>query len=150
MKQSSIDMSTLSKPPIWFWIVAGVLVLWNAMGAFAYISDVTKTTADLAAMPAVEAELYQSVPIWAKSAYAIAVWFGLAGAILLLLRKSWATPVFLLSLLGIIVQQIHIYFLSNNLEVYGTEGLFIPVTVLVLGLFAVFFSRSARSRRWIG
>ncbi len=142
-------MSTSTKIPVWFWIVSGILVAWNAMGAFAYIGDVSMTAEDLAALPAAEAALYENTPAWALSGYAIAVWVGLAAALLLLLRKKWATIAFAISLVGILVQQTHSFFLSDALEVYGNAGLFFPLFILAMGIFAIWFSRYAAQQRWI-
>lgn len=141
--------TTTTKPPVWFWIVSGILVAWNAMGAMAYYSDVSKTAEDLAAMPPAEAALYESIPAWAMSGYAIAVWVGLSAALLLVLRKKWATIAFVISLVGILVQQTNLYFMSDALEVYGAGGLVIPVLVLVIGVAAIWFSRYATRQRWI-
>lgn len=142
-------MSTSTKIPVWFWIVSGILVAWNAMGAFAYLGDVSMTAEDLAALPAAEAALYENTPTWALSGYAIAVWVGLAAALLLLLRKKWATIAFAISLVGILVQQTHSFFLSDALEVYGNAGLFFPLFILAMGIFAIWFSRYAARQRWI-
>lgn len=142
-------MNTFSKPPVWFWIISGVLVAWNAMGAAAYLGDVSMTAEDLAALPAAQAAIYEDTPVWAMSGYAIAVWVGLAAALLLLLRKRWAITAFIISLVGIVIQQTHIFFLSDSLEVYGTGGLILPLVVLVAGIASIWFSRYAAQQRWI-
>lgn len=142
-------MTTTTKLPTWYWIVGVFLVLWNGMGVSAYLYDVTLTEADFASMEEGMRGLYENTPIWAKVGYALAVWFGLAGAIFLLLRKSWAVPAFLVSLLGILVQQTHIYFLSDNIEVMGAWGLLLPIAVLLIGAWSVYYSRNCRSKGWI-
>lgn len=134
---------------MWFWIVSGILVAWNAIGASAYLGDVSMTAEELAALPAAEAALHENTPAWAMSGYAIAVWIGLAAALLLLLRKKWASIAFAISVIGILVQQTHIFFLSDAIEVYGNSGLILPLSVLGVGMFSIWFSRYAQRLRWI-
>lgn len=143
-------MNTFTKPPVWFWIVSGILVAWNAMGAVAYLGDASMTAEDLAALPSAEAALYENMPFWAMSGYAIAVWVGLSAALLLLLRKKWASIAFVLSLAGILIQQTHSFFLSDALEVYGNAGLYFPLFILAMGIFAIWFSRYSQRMGWIG
>lgn len=142
-------MSTSTKIPIWFWIVSGILVVWNAMGAVAYLGDVSRTAEDLAALPAAEAAFYESTPMWAMSGYAIAVWVGLSAALLLVLRKKLATLAFAISLIGIIVQQTNIFFLSDGPEIFGNAAMVLPIVVLVVGIASIWFARYATQQRWI-
>ena len=78
--------------PGWFWLVAGIAFLWEAMGCYMYVAQVTMSAADLAALPAQQRELWEAMPGWVTGAYAVAVWAGLAGAIGLLLRHRLARP----------------------------------------------------------
>ena len=48
--------------------------------------------------------MWDATPTWMVAAYAIAVWVGLAGALLLLLRRKLAVPLLLVSLIAVIVQ----------------------------------------------
>jgi hypothetical protein len=68
-------------------------------------------------LPEVERALYESVPAWATGAFAVAVWGGALGCLLLLLKKKLATPVLILSFIGIVVQMIHSFFIANSIEV---------------------------------
>lgn len=83
---ASLERGTV---PAWYWIVAVVALLWEAAGCFAYMKQ----------SPAAPA-----MPIWAWSAFAVAVWAGLAGAVLLLVRMRLARIAFALSLAGVAVQ----------------------------------------------
>jgi K+ transporter len=65
---------------------------------------------------------FNSTPVWAASAYGVAVTAGVLASLFLLLRKTWAVPLFTLSLVGIILQNLHAFVFSNGLEAWGTEG----------------------------
>lgn len=142
-------MGTTHKAPVWFWVVAVFALAWNAVGVAAYIQQATMTPEALAALSEAERALLEATPAWATAAFAIAVFGGAAGSLLLLLRSRVALPVLVLSLLGVIAQMSYVLFLSDALEVYGPGGLAMPVTVLALSLLLPFFARHAARRRWI-
>ncbi len=138
-----------NKPPTWFWVVSGVSLLWNLMGVMAYIMQVTMSPEALAALPAAERALYETAPAWATAAFAIAVFAGVLGCVALLLRKGWAETLFVLSLLAVLVQNTHWLLMSNVFEVLGPTSVIMPMLVLVIGVFLIWFSRSSKVRGWI-
>ncbi len=141
--------NSTNKPPVWFWIVSVVALIWNGMGVMAYLGQAYMSDDALAAFPEAEQALYANVPAWATAAFAIAVWGGLLGCLALLLRKKWAKPVLLLSLIGIVVQMIYNLFLSEAMDVYGPGGAIMPIMVIVIGIFLVWFSKKSASEGWI-
>ena len=136
-------------PPKWFWIVSVLALLWNIMGVMAYLKDAFMSVEDLEKLTQAERLLYESQPAWATAAFAIAVWGGTLGCIALLLRKKWARPVFLISLIGIVVQLVYAFFLSNSFEVYGPGAVAMPIIVALIGILLVFFSGKAQNKGWI-
>jgi len=129
-------------------ISAGALV-WNLLGVMAYILQVTMSDVALAALPDNERLLYETIPVWATSAFAIAVNGSALGCILLLLKKAWAFPVLVVSLTGVMVQMVHSFFIANSIEVYGPGGMVMPIMVLLISIYLVWFSRNARQKGWI-
>ena len=127
--------SNSNKPGTVFWIIAIVATIWNALGVSAYLQQAYMTAEDLAALPPDEAALYDNVPAWVTAAFAIAVFGGLLGCVLLLLRKKLATIVFLVSLIGIVAQMVYNLFMSKALDVYGPGGAIMPVMVIIIGIF---------------
>ena len=141
--------STKVSPPVWFWIVAAICLVWNLLGVMAYISQVTMSPEDLAALPEAERLFYESRPAWATAAFAIAVWGGALGSLTLLLRKSFAFHLLLASLIGILVQMFHSFFISNSFEVFGPGRAIMPIMVIVIGIALVWFTRSSKTKGWI-
>lgn len=142
-------MTTQNKPGAAFWIIAVIALIWNIMGVMAYLGQAYMTDEDKALLPEAEQALYTDIPAWVTAAFAIAVFGGLLGALALLLRKKWATPLFLISLLGIIVQMIYNFFISGAMDVYGPGGMIMPVMVLVIGFFLVWYSKKATANGWL-
>ena len=93
--------------------------------------------------------LIESTPVWAISAFAIAVNGGALGCLLLLLRQAWAFPVLIASLAGILVQMYHSIFIANSIEVYGPGGMIMPVMVIVIAIFLVWYAKGAKEKGWI-
>ena len=96
------------RTPVHLWIVAALAVCWNAFGCFDYFMTRTRGAAYIESMmPTIDGAAMMayidSFPIWVSFAWALGVWGGLAGSILLLLRHRWAVVVLGLSLLGAVV-----------------------------------------------
>ena len=139
-----------SSAPGWFRIVAILGLLWNAFGVVSYFMHVTMSEASLAAMPEAERALFESFPAWVTGAFAIAVFAGLAGALGLVLRKSWSVPLLGLSLLAILIQFGYTLFVSDMLAVMGAGAAVLPVIIIVVGAALFWLARTASMRGWIG
>ncbi|MBT8305598.1 MAG: hypothetical protein KJN85_01545, partial [Maribacter sp.] len=116
----------------------------------AYLAEAFITDEMKAAMPADQLELMENTPAWATAAFAIAVWGGVLGCIGLLLRKKWARPVLVVSLLGILVQMSYFFFMTNAAEVYGAaQGVIMPVLFILIAVGLVLFAKTAQKKGWI-
>lgn len=136
------------KPPTAFWILIGLALVWNLLGVMAFVAQMMMTPEMLAALPQAEQELYASTPTWANVAFAFAVFGGAIGCIALLLRANWAFPALLISLLAVIVQMFHSFFISNSFEVFGPGGLIMPIMVIIIAIVLVWFSHQAKNKTW--
>jgi len=138
-----------NKPKSSFWIIGIIALIWNLMGVFAYITQVNMTPEIIAALPEAEQALYENVPAWVMGVFAIAVFGGSLGCILLLLRKKIATPVFIISLIGIIAQMVYNFGMSKAAEVYGPVGMVMPAMVVLIAIFLVWYSKQATAKGWL-
>ena len=138
--------STTNKPTTAFWVIGVIALVWNVMGVMAYLAQAYMTEDVLATLPEAEQALYQNIPAWATAAFAIAVFGGSLGCLLLLMKKKLAKTVFSVSLLGILVQMYYNLFQSNAMEVYGPGGMVMPILVLVIGAFLIWYSQDLTKR----
>lgn len=139
-----------NKPPIWFWIVSAIALLWNAMGVKVYLDQAYNTEAHQAMYDTPELlEIVNNTPSWVIAAFAIAVFGGALGSIALLLRKKWAKSIFTISLIGIIIQMIYNVFMSGAMEVYGPGAIAMPIMTLLFGIFLVWFSKTGIAKGWL-
>ena len=129
-----------------FWAIGAVTLIYNIAGVINFITQMNADT--VAAMPELYRAIIEGRPAWATGAFAVAVFGGALGCLLLLLRKSAAYYVFIASLLGAIVTMIHTLGMTGSY--FGPAGAVIGNLVqLVVTVFLIWYSRQALSKRWI-
>lgn len=139
----------MNPAPKWYLPVAILALLWNLLGCAAYLGDVMLTPDDIAKMSPEQQALYAARPAWAVAATAIAVWGGAAGCLGLVLRKRWALPLLLLSLAGVIVQDVALFVVSSAAAQAGTVAYVLQGLVLAIAIGLVLLARKAIARGWI-
>ncbi|MEP3209921.1 MAG: hypothetical protein ABJN95_12060 [Maribacter sp.] len=144
-----MNTNAKTKPPVWFWIVSALALLWNLLGVGAYLGQAYMSTEELQAMPEAHQQLLEAQPAWYTAAFAIAVFAGAVGSLLLVLRKKWAHQILILSLLGILVQQTYMFFLSDTFDVMGTNAMYMPLLIVIVGFLLVFLARAATDKGWL-
>ncbi len=82
---------TESKTPWPIWAVEIVSLLWNAMGAMGFTKPNMGTEPYMAQLNEAQTAFFTGFPQWVTLSWGIAV----LGAVLILLRKRLAVPVFL-------------------------------------------------------
>lgn len=133
-----IDIARRRATPWHLWVVGVVAVLWNAFGCWDYTMTHLKGEVHLRAFGMTDAQIayFDAMPAWTHATWAIGVWGGLLGALLLLARRRWATPVFVLSFLGFLGGQIYNHVLSDASAAAGPNAWVMNV---VIGAACVFF-----------
>lgn len=136
------------RAPWHLWLVGILALLWNAMGAFDYLMTQTENERYMASFTPEQLEFFYGFPAWLVAFWAIAVWGGLAAAVLLLARKRLAKPLFLVSLVAMIVTAIHNFGLSNGLEIMGTTGAVFTILIFLIAVGLVAYS-SAMAKKGV-
>ena len=140
-----------NKPSMSFWIIGGLLGVWNLSGLYMYYLSSITTPEQLedAGYNLEQVAHVVNTPAWAHSGYAIAVTAGVLGVLFLLLRKSWAIPLFVLSLIGALVQDLDAYVLRGALEHFDAIWLILPITVIVICIVEIWYARRAKAKGWL-
>jgi len=129
-----------------FWVIAGIAVVWNLMGAAAFLYDATLPAEAIAELPVGQQELYANNPWYNKLAYGVATMGGLLGSIGLLMRKKWSIAILLASLIGVLIWVIHNLGMTNVLEVMGNKAAALPLVIAAISLYLWYFAKkSARA-----
>ena len=143
------DIVFNGKPTTTFWIVGGAALIWNLIGLVFYIGHVTIAPEALAAMPQAQQDFFAETPTWATAAFALGVNAGVLGSLFLLLRKAWAVPMFVLSLVAVVVQDIDAFVLRGGFSVVGVNGIIIPSMVVAIAIALLFYARGSIERGWL-
>lgn len=151
LKGKKMSEETTNKPGTAFWLIGGLLAVWNLSGLYQYYLQSIITPEQLAdaGYTAQQVAYVLNTPAWAHSGYAIAVNAGVLGVIFLLLRKAWAIPMFILSLVGALVQDLDAYVLRGALELFDPVWLLLPITVIVICLLEIWYARRAKAKGWL-
>jgi hypothetical protein len=128
-----------------FWVIGAIALIWNVGGVINYFVQMNPDM--LAAYRESERAIIEGRPAWATGAFAIAVFGGAFGCLLLLLRKSAAYYLFIASLLGVIVTMIHT--LGVGVDFVLGEILGIILMPLVVVAFLIWYSKQAERKGWI-
>ena len=140
-----------SRPTTFFYILGGVFLVWNLIGLAFYYQQMTLTTDIMVSQGLSDAQIawIQSTPVWANAAYAIAVTSGLIASLLLLLRKALAIPAYLLSFLGVMVQDIETFLLRSPGDVWGSGAYVLPSIVVLIAIVEIAYSRTSKRKGWL-
>jgi hypothetical protein len=126
-----------------FWIISVVTLIFNVMGVINYFVQMNADS--LASFPESYRPIIEDRPAWATAAFAIAVFGGSLGCLLLLLRKSAASYVFIVSLLGVIVSMMHIFNVAGLSSFEVWMGVLMQ---LVVTAFLIWYSKLTESKGW--
>ena len=141
--------SYLRKPRSLFYVISSMALVWNLMGVFNYLGQVLMSDEVLASLPKDQQLLYQDVPAWVTAAFAVAVFSGTLGAVFLLLKKKIASTFFILSFIGIVTQMSYGLLLDEKTDNYGPLGLLMPLMIIAIGGYLIWYSKKAKENRWL-
>ena len=131
-----------------FWAIGAIALIWNILGGVNFFMQMN---ADIvSAMPETHRAIIIGRPVWATGGFAVIVFGGALGCLLMLLRKSAASYVFVVSLIGGIVTMIHtINIASSTIKFSVSEIVVMILMPLVVAMFLIWYSKQAESKGWI-
>lgn len=136
----------MSITPRRFMIVAGLFLVWNLLGDAAYLMQVSADLDALAKTDPYTAGIWRAMPVWAWSAYAVAVWGGTLASVLLLLKRSLSVPLFVVSLLAVIAQFGYTFLATDLLAVKGWGTAVFPAVIFAIGVVELAYARATQQR----
>ena len=141
--EQSIEM------PRWFTTIVWVAFVWNLLGVMAFVMQMNMTPEVIAALPEKEQLMYQNIPLWATIAFGFAVSAGAIGSLCLALKKSLALLILIVSLIGVMVQMYHVFFILDSIAVYGPESAVMPGMVIIIAIGLVVLANKAKTNGWM-
>jgi hypothetical protein len=129
------------RTPAHLWIVGILALLWSAFGCFDYLMTVTANQTYLGKMPADQITYMNALPSWLTAFWAVGVWGGLVGSILLLMRSRYSVWAFALSLIGAVVGLGYQMF-ATTMPASMTSGAMaiMPWVIIIIAAFLAWYS----------
>jgi hypothetical protein len=128
-----------------FRIVSILLLIWALIGDAAYLLQVTADLGELARTDPTTAKAFAEMPIWAWSAYAVAVWGATAAAIALVLRRKLAVPLYAVSLAAVLLQFGWAFFGSSVIADKGFGAAIFPLFIIAVGALSLWYANRKRA-----
>src|SRR5262249_50678279 len=113
----------------WYMLAAIASLLFMVLGCAVYLLDVTTNPA---AIPLDQRAAHEAQPLWLISAHSVAVWVGLLGALMLLLRRKLAEPLMLVSLIAVTVWLAGLFLVPRLRDLLGTDDFAVAIVVTAL------------------
>lgn len=137
-------MSSMTvKTPWHLWVVGGLSLLWNGFGGYLYLMTQMQGAEFLRSMGSTQAAIdwQASMPAWMNALWAIGVWGGVLGALLLLMRMKWAMYAFLASLAAMLISLVASLTVFNGMDVYTTAELVQTAVLTFIAIGFLLYSR---------
>ena len=142
--------NTISKRPAWFVAVAIILLLWAVAGVASFGAHVFVGEKMAAEQGAWDLDYYRALPAWFAWDYALATLAALAGAIALLTRSRQALMLYVLSLIGVVIQFGYVFVGTDLLAHKGAAATVpFPMFIALMGCVQIVLARFAARRGWV-
>lgn len=130
----------------WYMAAAIASLLFMGLGCVAYLSHVL---ADPNSLPLDQRAAYAAEPTWVTGAYAVAVWVGLAGTVLLVMKRKPAEWALLVSLVAVLVWFAGLLVVAPLRNAMSANDLLVAIVVTALTWTIYWFARHSRQREWL-
>jgi hypothetical protein len=132
--------------PRFFTAIGIAALLWNLVGDLSFLGQASIDTAKLAETDPDTARILEAMPGWAWASFAISVSGGTLGAVLLLMKRALAVPVFAVSLAAIVILFGHSFLATEMFAVEGWTSILVPGLILTLGVAQLLYARAMTVR----
>lgn len=136
-----------TRVPVHLWIVGVLALLWNAFGCYDYLMTNLHNATYLERFSADQIAYMHSLPAWLTATWAIGVWGGLAGSLLLLIRSRYAVWAFGLSCFGAVLglgYQLFMTTMPASMKA-GLMGL-MPWAIILITIFLLWYAMSMEKK----
>jgi len=131
-----------------FWLISSLTLLWNVGGSANYLMQTNMEF--VSTLPETHRAIIIGRPVWATGGFAVGVFGGAIGCILLLFRKSIASRVLVASLLGVIVTMLHtVNVATSKINFSAAESFVMILLPLIVAIFLVWYSSMSKRKSWI-
>lgn len=133
---------TRVKPPMWYWVVSAIALIWNILGIGAFFAQISMTSDLMATLPQEQQDMYTHLPSWYTLVFALAVFAGTLGCMGLLLKKKWAYLILLIGAIAVVIQMSYIVFGLHTADV-------MTPMIIIVAFVLVYLSKYAAKKGWL-
>ena len=130
----------------WFLPAAIASLLFMGLGCIMYLMQVL---GDPDSLPLDQRAAMLATPAWVTGANAVAVWIGLAGTVLLVMRKKLAEWALLISLVAVLIWLAGLIVVAPLRESMSANDLLVAIVVTAVTWTIYWFARHSRQRGWL-
>lgn len=140
-----MSSSEKTRPHWSFWLLGVLFLLWNLMGAMSFVMQMNPEV--VATFPEADQAMINGRPMWVTVGFALSVFGGALGCVLLLLKRAVALYVFLISLVGTLLAVGY----SATLDLGYNAVVFVLTLVLPLAIsiFLIWYTKFAQGKHWL-
>lgn len=148
-------MANDAKPPLGFWFVAVVLLVWSTFHAFVYLALLMQTPeeyasgAETAEKAAAYAEYVRNIPPWSLATAVLAAVLRLVAAFGLLFRRALSAPLFAVAAVLFLVTLARGFLFDAAAEVLSARHIAVEIVLVLFSLYAIFFSMRSRAKGYL-
>jgi hypothetical protein len=141
-----------NKPSVLFWVISAALLLWGIGGASIYVAYFLETPEEFARSAEnpenqeAYAQYVSHIPAWAIGIGIVAATARLLAAFCLLLRRAWALPLYIVSLIFFLISLYRAFVIANVATVMSGAHIGVEIVFLALSVFAIWFARQEKSK----
>lgn len=138
---SGIDETPPPARPWHLWLVGILGGLWSTIGLASFMITQMNVESVMSQFPPEQRAYFESFPLWADGLWAMGVFGGVIGCIVLLMRKRLAFPLLVASGIGAITSNLGGLFLLGGYEVMGkTDGLGFSMIPIGFGIAMAYYA----------
>lgn len=131
-----------------FWVIVIFALLWNIGGSINYLMQTNLEF--VASLPNTHKAIIEGRPVWATGGFALGVFGGVIGSLLLLLKKYFSLYVFVVSLTGIAITMIHTINVANSVTTFTFSEIFVMIALpVIVAALLIWYTIMARRKSWI-
>ena len=131
-----------------FWLISVIALLWNVGGAINYLMQTNVEF--VATLPDTHRAIIEGRPLWATGGFALGVFGGALGCILLLFKKAFSFYVFIASLTGIIVTMVHTTDVASSKIAFSLVEIMVMIVLpVIVAAILIWYTKLAIGRNWI-
>lgn len=124
-------------------VVGAIGLAWNLIGIAMFLRSMAMTPEDVAQLPPAQAAFMAAVPPWFDVVYGVAVVAGVLGSVGLIAHRRWALPLYVISLVAVVLQTATVVRVMPAGTAFADTGLPMMLTVTAIAAFLWWYARAA-------